>query len=386
MRRLLTPPGYRRWVFLALGAALAVAFAMVAASILVPVRWGALWPPLAVLVPLAVVVLPPVAVSLLPPVRVVEGAAVRSLLRTDLPEHLPPARDWDTRWRASLWFLLHVLAGAAAGVALVAGLGWLITVGQLGVWPGRRLLPVAVLVTVPAYVYLVAALAALLARCAPPLLGPSAAERLVAAEARARALAERTRLARDLHDSIGHALTVTTLQAAAAGRLLDHDPAFVRRALAAIEDTGRSAMADLDHALGLLRDEPGTAPPVPMLRDVAGLVTHTRAAGLPVTLETNGDPATVPADVSREAYRIVQEGLTNAARHAGTVPVTVRLTVTDARLVVEVSNPMPDRPVRRSRPGRGLAGMAERVATLHGTVHFGPTDGRWVLSLAVPLR
>src|SRR5690606_27723494 len=181
----------------------------------------------------------------------------------------------------------------------------------------------AALALIAAVGYLLAGLGALLARVAPALLGPSPADEIARLEARASELAERNRLARELHDSIGHALTVTTLQAAAARRVLDSDPEFVRRALTAVEDTGRAAMADLDHVLGVLRadaGEPaggeaeehvpaGAGRPTPQrdLSDVPDLVAKTRATGVDIALTADVPDDLAPA-VSREAYRIVQEG------------------------------------------------------------------------------
>jgi hypothetical protein len=167
---------------------------------------------------------------------------------------------------------------------------------------------------------------AALARLAPRVLGPTRTERLAVQLARAqsaeRALAERNRLARELHDSVGHALTVTTLQAGAAARVLDSDPAFVARALEAIAEAGRAALEDLDHVLGLLRDGggEGTRGPQPDLADLDVLVDRARSAGLTVDVELYGPLAAVPRAISREAYRIVQEGLANALGMPGRCP------------------------------------------------------------------
>ena len=167
----------------------------------------------------------------------------------------------------------------------------------------------------------------LLARWAPELLGPTPEDRLAAAEARAADLAVRNRLARELHDSVGHALSAVTLQASAARRVLDSDPEFVREALAAIEDTTRRTVGELDAVLGVLRDadSPGGAPglrrlasapaPAPTLAaDLDGLLRRTRAGGLRVAAAVEADPEALPPLVSREAYRIVQEALSNALR------------------------------------------------------------------------
>ncbi|HEY3501978.1 MAG TPA: histidine kinase [Actinocatenispora sp.] len=388
---------YLRLVFLLLGSALALAFAMIDIAVLNAVPLGSLWLIAAAAVLLGVIGLPPVLISLIPAVRVVEGSAVRSLVHAGLPETLPPARDWDTRWRAALYFLLHLLAGAVTGAGLIAAVSWTIVVAVVpfagttlfgGVRPGwsAAWVPLLAVPGLVAFPYLVAGLGALLARCAPPLLGPSAAERLVALQQRSERLAERNRLARELHDSVGHALTVTTVQAGAAGRVLDSDPEFVRLALAAIEETGRAALADLDHVLGLLRDQAAPRAPQPTLTDLPALLAQTRAAGVPVSATVPDDLAGVPAVVSREAYRIVQEGLTNALRHAGPVPVTLRVAVDGDHLDVRLANAITTVHSRRSGGGRGLAGMAERVALLHGTVAAAADDGTWRVAVRLPLR
>lgn len=250
-----------------------------------------------------------------------------------------------------------------------------------GVPPGW--LTVLAVVVALGTVYLVAGLGALLGRIAPVLLGPSTAERVAALEATAAGLAERNRLARELHDSVGHALTVTTLQAAAARTVLDRDPDFARRALAAIEDAGRAAMADLDHVIGLLRaaddaDTPSTAPQL-TLAQLERLLTDVRAAGLSLTAEVTGPVTQVPAGVSREGYRVVQEALTNALRHGAARRAQVALHAGPDALHIEVRNPTrQDLPAgatgRTAGSGRGLAGMRERVRLLHGTMQAGPTS------------
>src|SRR5690606_8471173 len=304
--------------------------------------------------------------------RTLEIVAARALLAVDLPD--PPARppDLEARLRSALWFAVHLITGGAVAFAMLAalpvalafiaaqvGIGTEVLAGlQLGpldeddpVW--WSLLGLAILV---ALAYAVAGLGRLAVLMAPVLLGPSAAERIAALEAEADRLAERNRLARELHDSIGHALTVTTLQAAAAGEMLDTDPEFVRRALRAVEETGRAAMADLDHVLGLLRaDEPRDARPRRPPADLARLLGEARAAGAEISAAGTGDVAAVPAVVSREGYRIVQESLTNAARHAGGQPVTLRVDVTAELLTLAVANRLPD-PAPPSGGGRGLAG------------------------------
>ncbi|WP_030445472.1 sensor histidine kinase [Actinocatenispora sera] len=387
----------QRLVFLLLGSGLAVAFASLDAVVLGAIAAGRLPLPLAAPVFLAVTVAPPALLGLLPSVRVVEGAAARNLLQVALPESLPAPRDFDARWRAALWFLLHLVAGAVVGAALLAAASWVISLAAAP-FAARPLVPglptgasaawllVLVIPTVLVFGYLVAGVGAAMARIAAPLLGPSPAERLAEVEASAARLAERNRLARELHDSVGHALTVTTLQAGAAGRVLDADPEFARRALAAIEETGRAALADLDHVLGLLREESAPRAPQRTLDDLPALLSASAATGVPVRASVPDRITGVPAVVSREAYRIVQECLTNALRHAGRVPVTLRLRLTADELELELTNRLStvDAPTRPTG-GRGLAGIAERVALLSGTMTAAPTDGDWRVAVRLPL-
>lgn len=230
-----------------------------------------------------------------------------------------------------------------------------------------------------------AAAGALLARQAPVLLGPTPADRLEAAERRATELAERNRLARELHDSVGHALSAVTLQAGAARKVLDGDPEFVREALAAIEETTRRTVGELDSVLGLLRqDEDGAARLTgPTLKTLDGLIAR---SGVPVSLTADGDLAAVPALVSCEAYRIVQEGLSNALRHAGASPVSLWIALRGEELEITMENPLPDRaPVIRPGGGRGVRGIAERAALLGGRAQAGPQDAVWRLSARLPL-
>jgi signal transduction histidine kinase len=233
---------------------------------------------------------------------------------------------------------------------------------------------------------------ALLARCAPTLLGPGPEDRLAAAEARAADLAVRNRLARELHDSVGHALSAVTLQASAARRVLDTDPDFAREALAAIEDTTRRTVGELDAVLGVLRadDTPGKAPAPTLAADLDGLLRRTRAGGLRITAEVETDPQALPPVISREAYRIVQEGLSNAIKHAGgQVPVMVRIVAVDGNLEITLENPLgevPAAPASRPGGGHGLRGIADRARLLGGAADAGPANGAWRLSVRLPLK
>jgi signal transduction histidine kinase len=339
--------------------------------------------------------------------RSLEIAAARFLLDVDVSDPAatpePAATTVEARLRSALWFTLHLLAGGAVGSGLLIALPLaLLFIAQ---WFGIGAEAVAGLVVGPfdqndtlalclvgllllvVLAYAVAGLGALAALMAPTLLGPSPVERIAALEAHAGRLAERNRLARELHDSVGHALTVATVQAAAARELLDTDPEFARRALAAIEETGRRAMADLDQVLGLLREQDtGTRAPQRTLADLDRLVADTRAAGTGVDVAVSGPVDRIPAVVSREGYRIVQEALTNAVRHAGAVPVTLRVAVAQHGLRIEVANPVTGRPGGGHRTGRGLDGMRERVAVLGGRMTAGRDgDGTWRVAVRLPV-
>lgn len=191
-----------------------------------------------------------------------------------------------------------------------------------------------------------------------------------------------------MHDSVGHALSAVGIQAAAAGRVLASSPEFVAEALAAIEETARIAVAELDTVLGLLReDQPADPATGPTLAELDTLLRQLELAGVPVETRSGPGLTALPGEVSRAAYRIVQEGLTNVLRHAGQVPAALRLELTGGVLELELSNPVgADRP---SRPGggRGLRGMAERAAVLNGECQAGPTgDGRWRLAARLPIE
>ncbi|QGN50536.1 two-component sensor histidine kinase [Micromonospora sp. WMMC415] len=402
---LLAASTWRRGVFLLLGGVLALPYALLAVTFAQLLTQQAV-PRALVLALLAVAAgIAAVPVFLDGP-RALEIAAARSLLGVDLPDPAPGhSTDRETRLRSALWVALHLASGglvvaalfsavpmALAFIAHQAGLDTGLTADdRFGPFDGRDTgwLSVAGVVVLVALGYAVAGLGALAASMAPVLLGPAESERVAALEARAARLAERNRLARELHDSVGHALTVTTLQAGAARQVLDRDPEFVRRALTVIEEVGRTAMDDLDHVLGLLRETGGgTAVPAPQrtLADLDRLLAETRAAGLPVEARHSGDLVDLPAVVSREGYRIVQEGLTNAARY-GRGPVTVRVDAGPDALELELVNALG--PVRRSglgRGGRGLDGMRERVLLLGGRLTAGPDADRWRIRARLPLE
>jgi signal transduction histidine kinase len=179
---------------------------------------------------------------------------------------------------------------------------------------------------------------------------------------------ERLRIARDLHDVVAHTLTTINVQASTAAALLERNPAHVRNALTTIEDASRDAIDELRAVLGILRDD-GDAPlrPTPGLDDVGELVRRTREDGVDVRIAVVGErPPHVPDAVSLAAYRIVQESLTNARRHAAGAPVDVTVSYAGDRVDVSIENG--DGTANGRGPGVGIMGMTERAAAIGGTV------------------
>ncbi|MFF7243344.1 sensor histidine kinase [Embleya sp. NPDC008237] len=347
-----------------------------------------------------------VAFGLLAEARRFEGFLARLLLRPGDESDIVVTRSqgWADRWRTALWLVLRVelawlgLALAAnavfVGIAMIASpatdrgvtFSGIAFAGGAGHW---WLIPLGLLVIVGALYYL-AGVGWLLTRLGTRLLGPSASERLAIAERRTEQLLEHNRLARELHDSIGHALSVTVLQAGAARQLLDSDPGFADRALEAIEETGRQALEDLERMLLLLREAPEPAAPRPGLPELKVLVDGTRGAGASVELRVSGPLDAVPAVISREGYRIVQESLTNVLRHAGPVPIDVTVAVDDHDVELTVLNSVPaagtEQSVVGAGSGSGLRGIRERAALLGGEATAGAQDGCWRVHVRLPLR
>ncbi|MEV2270156.1 sensor histidine kinase [Nonomuraea africana] len=381
----------RRWACLVLGGALLMPYMMlgVLVSGMVGRSGAVLLLPIDVLV--FVAVLPLVAVTgLFLPLRAFEVSAAEGLLGARIDPLPRRARTWSERRRTAAWFTLHLaVGGIVSGItlAVVPFTVWAIAVpftgdrlGILGDGGAHGWWPLGGLAFLVLLVALVEGAGALLARLAPVLLGPSSSDRLALAEEQARTLAERNRLARELHDSVGHALSVVTLQAAAAGRILERDPATARSALEAIEQSARAALEDLDHVLGVLREDPQARAPQATLADLDELI---RTSGADVTREV-GDLSAVPAVVSREAYRIVQEALTNAIKHGDGGAVRLAAAVRDDQLSIEVTNAAG---TEGHGGGRGVAGMRERVGLLRGTLRAGPAGaGEWQVSVRLPLR
>ncbi|MCX4472751.1 sensor histidine kinase [Micromonospora sp. NBC_01655] len=209
-------------------------------------------------------------------------------------------------------------------------------------------------------------------------------ERARSAEQNQRSLAEqavadeRRRIARELHDVVAHHVSVMGVLATGARRVLRRDPDAADEAIATIEDTSRATLREMRRLLDVLRTDAEPAAdlaPQPGLAGIEILVEQVREAGLPVTLRTEGTPGPLEEGVALTVYRIVQEALTNALKHAGDATAVVRLTFGAAFLAVEVTDtgrgpgPVPD------RIGHGLVGMRERVGLYGGTLRTGARPG-----------
>jgi len=206
------------------------------------------------------------------------------------------------------------------------------------------------------------------------------------AEAEAAIADERSRIARELHDVVAHAISVIVLQARGGRKLLDEEPAEARQALDAIERTASQALGEMRRLLGLLResDEELALTPQPTLARLDDLVTRVREAGLPVELTVEGQPSELPPGVDLSAYRIVQEALTNALKHAG--PATARVTMRygDGELDLEISDDGAGSGNGDSG-GQGLTGIRERVAVFGGDVEAGrQPDGGYTVRVRLP--
>ena len=198
---------------------------------------------------------------------------------------------------------------------------------------------------------------------------------------------ERARIARELHDLVGHAVSVMVLQAGAAEGVVRKRPDEAARSLASIQSTGREAIDELRRVLGLLRTDgdPRTLTPLPGMSELDALIERFREGGVDVTLDVDGDPATLPPGVSLAAFRIVQEALTNVARHAsaGTARVTVRYGARTLDLEVVDDGAVPS---HANGSGFGLLGMRERVALYGGHLDVGPRpEGGYRVAAVLPL-
>jgi len=280
----------------------------------------------------------------------------------------------------------QLAAGAAAVAAVVATDVFIVSDGSI-VW--FALLGHAALVAVP----LLAAEAVRNRRSYVALLLErlELAERTREEEARRRVEQERLRIARDLHDAVAHSLTTINVQAGVAGHLLDQDPGTARSALKTIEEASHEALDELRAIVGILREHEGeSAPlePAPTLDSVSDLIERARALGLDVSLDIRGEqPERLPETVQLAAFRIVQESLTNARRHAAGAPARVGLSFEPDRLLITVDNGHGAASDGRSNgAGVGLIGMRERAAAVGGALSAAPAPDGFRVAAELPYR
>jgi signal transduction histidine kinase len=189
---------------------------------------------------------------------------------------------------------------------------------------------------------------------------------------------ERRRIARELHDVVAHHVSVMGVLATGSRRMLRRDPGAADEALATIEETGRTALREMRRLLSVLRTETepaGELAPQPGLAGIEGLVEQIREAGLPALLRVDGEPGPLDPGVSLTLYRIVQEALTNALKHAGAATVEVRLAFGPADVTVEICDTGRGPQLGTAAVGHGLLGMRERVMLYGGTLRTGPRPG-----------
>jgi len=208
------------------------------------------------------------------------------------------------------------------------------------------------------------------------------------AEARAAVAEERARIARELHDVVGHSVSVMTVQASAVRRRLLPDQEQEREALEIVEQTGREALAEMRRLVGVLR-RPEEAPalaPQPSLQHLDRLVAQARESGLPVELRVEGEPTPLPPGVDLTAYRLVQEGLTNAIKHARASKADVLVRYAGGTVELSVTDDGSG-DGDGGGGGHGLVGMRERVSVYGGELEAGPRpDGGYALKARLPVQ
>lgn len=198
---------------------------------------------------------------------------------------------------------------------------------------------------------------------------------------------ERTMVAREVHDIVGHSLTVVLLNISGARRHLSKNPDTAAEALDRAESVTRDSLETVRNVVGLLSSENQRFAPMPGGGDVRTMVEQARRSGLPISLALTGDPADLEPAVGLTLVRLLQESLSNASRHAPGAPIDVALTVAPNNVTAVVSNPMPrgaDGAPSTSRRGLGLASMTDRVAAVRGTLEIGRRDDRWMVRCVLP--
>jgi len=213
------------------------------------------------------------------------------------------------------------------------------------------------------------------------------AEREREERARRAVTDERARIARELHDVVGHSVSVMTVQASAVRRVLDQDQERVSEALLVVEQTGREALAEMRRMVGVLRhaEEAPALAPQPSLGEIERLVQHARDRGLPVELSIEGDPVDLPTGIDLTAYRLVQEGLTNAIKHARARQAEVVIRYEDGHVELTVSDDGAGGG-DGGGSGHGLVGIQERVTVYGGELEAGPRpEGGFRLRARLPV-
>ena len=207
--------------------------------------------------------------------------------------------------------------------------------------------------------------------------------------ARSAVADERARIARDLHDSLGHTISASVLQVAAVRRRLGEDQDTERESLLAVERSGRESVTELRRMLGMLREQPNMGlEPLPSLARVDELARSVRAAGVPVDVDVEGDAADIPAGADVAAFRIVQEALTNVLKHSHATRASVRVAYARGGVTLEVADDGRGADANGAlEPGHGLIGMRERVALYGGDLKTGPREsGGFIVTARLPYQ
>ncbi|GAB4586327.1 sensor histidine kinase [Nocardia sp. IFM 10818] len=198
---------------------------------------------------------------------------------------------------------------------------------------------------------------------------------------------ERARIARELHDVVAHHMTVIAIQAEAAQHQDPHLDPRTKARLATIRTSATVALGEMRHILGVLRTGDTTLLPQPTLPDIPDLIASVRAGGTHIDLTITGDTAKPPASVGLSSYRIVQEALSNAIRHAPGSPVAIDITITPQQVRIRVDNPHTPGSPATPGSGHGLLGMRERVTMLGGTLDAGSNGhGKYTVAAVLPLH
>jgi len=304
---------------------------------------------------------------------------------------------------ASAVFIVNIAAGFQVGVTQYPAFIAFYAVFAFASLRSRWIACAALAVTVGAYAIFdrgpidVSALVAIaIATALAALLGDSTRQRRELSEAQAReleatqervVLEERARLARELHDSLGHAVNVMVMQAGVGRHVFEDRPEFARQALEQIETVGRVALGELDAVLRVLRPVDGeqrAAPEVATLAGIDALCDRIRATGREVDLHLEDVRLTPTAE--RAAYRIVQEALTNAARHSSSGPIEVSIMRADRDALITVHNAADAVEVSSSGSGRGLVNMRERAHLEGGSLESGRVADGFLVRASLPLR